>query len=106
MRAVKPHPHRPGAARAAVFATVSDVDLDLVSALSRWMTSLFCPSDVYFHPYDADEIRGILRDRIRFGLYPGVFPAAALDQVVGVGWDEADPSVHTVDGRATLSVRS
>ena len=54
-------------------ATVSDVDLDLVSALSRWMTSLFCPSDVYFHPYDADEIRGILRDRIRFGLYPGVF---------------------------------
>jgi len=54
------HQDYPGA-RAAVFATVSDMDLDLMNVLSRWVTSPFCPSDIYFPPYDADEIRGILR---------------------------------------------
>ncbi len=53
------HQDYPGA-RAAVFATVSDMNLDLASDLSKWVLSPVRPSDIYFPPYDADEIRGIL----------------------------------------------
>jgi len=86
------HQDYPGA-RAAVFATVSDMDLDLASDLSRWVTSPFRPSEIYFPPYDAEEIRGILRDRIRIGLYPGVFPAAILDRIVEQTMESGDVRV-------------
>lgn len=86
------HQDYPGA-RAAVFATVSDMDLDLASDLSKWVTSPFRPSDIYFPPYDAEEIRGILRERIRVGLYPGVFPAAILDRIVEQTMESGDVRV-------------
>jgi len=86
------HQDYPGA-RAAVFATVSDVDLDLVTELSRWVISPFRPSDIYFPPYDADEIRGILRDRIRIGLYPGVISGPVLDCIVEQTMESGDVRV-------------
>ena len=86
------HQDYPGA-RAAVFATVSDMDLDLASELSRWVISPFRPSDIYFPPYDAEEIRGILQERIRVGLYPGVFPAAILDRIVEQTMESGDVRV-------------
>ena len=86
------HQDYPGA-RAAVFATVSDMDLDLASDLSRWVISPFRPSDIYFPPYDAEEIRGILQERIRVGLYPGVFPAAILDRIVEQTMESGDVRV-------------
>ena len=86
------HQDYPGA-RAAVFATVSDVDLDLVTELSRWVISPFRPSDIYFPPYDADEIRGILRDRIRIGLYPGVISGPMLDCIVEQTMESGDVRV-------------
>lgn len=75
----------PGA-RAVVFATASDMDLDLMNVLSRWLTSPFCPSDIYFPPYDADDIR----ERIRLGLHPGLFPAVILDRVVEQTMESGD----------------
>ena len=86
------HQDYPGA-RAAVFATVSDMDLDLVTELNRWVISPFRPSDIYFPPYDADEIRGILRDRIRIGLYPGVISGPMLDCIVEQTMESGDVRV-------------
>ncbi len=86
------HQDYPGA-RAAVFATVSDMDLDLASVLSKWVLSPFRPSDIYFPPYDADEIRGILQDRIRTGLYPGVFSVQMLDCIVEQTMESGDVRV-------------
>ncbi len=86
------HQDYPGA-RAAVFATVSDMNLDLAADLSKWVLSPFRPSDIYFPPYDTDEIRGILQDRIRIGLYPGVFPAPMLDRIVEQTMESGDVRV-------------
>ena len=86
------HQDYPGA-RAAVFATVSDMNLDLASDLSKWVLSPFRPSDIYFPPYDADEIRGILQDRIRIGLYPGVFSVQMLDRIVEQTMESGDVRV-------------
>ena len=86
------HQDYPGV-RAAVFATVSDMDLDLASVLSKWVISPFRPSDIYFPLYDADEIRGILQDRIRIGLYPGVFSVQMLDRIVEQTMESGDVRV-------------
>jgi len=86
------HQDYPGV-RAAVFATVSDMNLDLASDLSKWVLSPFRPSDIYFPPYDADEIRGILQDRIRIGLYPGVFSVQMLDRIVEQTMESGDVRV-------------
>ena len=80
-------------ARAAVFATVSDMDIDLASDLSRWVLSPFRPSGIYFPPYDAGEIRGILQDRIRIELYSGVFSATILDRIVEQTMESGDVRV-------------
>lgn len=86
------HQDYPGA-RAAVFATVSDMDIDLASDLSKWVISPFRPSDIYFPPYDAEEIRGILQERIRVGLYPGVFSVPMLDRIVEQTMESGDVRV-------------
>jgi len=86
------HQDYPGV-RAAVFATVSDMNIDLASDLSRWVISPFRPSDIYFPPYDADEIRGILLERIRVGLYPGVFSAPMLDRIIEQTMESGDVRV-------------
>ncbi|MBP8675963.1 MAG: ORC1-type DNA replication protein [Methanoculleus sp.] len=86
------HQDYPGA-RAAVFATVSDMDIDLTTDLSRWVLSPFRPSDIYFPPYNAEEIRGILQDRIRVGLYPGVFSVQMLDRIVEQTMESGDVRV-------------
>lgn len=86
------HQDYPGA-RAAVFATISDMDMDLASDLSRWVISPFRPSEIYFPPYDAEEIRGILQERIRVGLYPGVFSVPMLDRIVEQTMESGDVRV-------------
>ncbi len=89
---IRLHQDYPGA-RVSVFAIVSDMGLDLASELSPWVTSPFRPSDIYFPPYDAEEIQGILQDRIRIGLYPGVFPKAVLNCVVNQTMESGDVRV-------------
>ncbi|TAJ43883.1 ORC1-type DNA replication protein [Methanofollis fontis] len=72
------HEGYPGA-RAGVLLTLSDVDLDLSTALTPSTLSVLHASEVFFPPYSRQEIRGILADRVRAGLYPGVVPPAILD---------------------------
>lgn len=68
--------------RVAVFAIVGDPGLDLQQQMDARVHSIFQPAEVVFPPYTADEIRGILGDRVRQGLYPHVLPPALLDEVV------------------------
>lgn len=70
-------------ARTGVVMTDSSPDTDLSRVLDRATFSVLCPNEVAFLPYTAEEVRGILGDRLRVGVYPGVVPAAALDLAVG-----------------------
>jgi cell division control protein 6 len=75
------HEGWPGA-RAGVVLTVSDLDLDFARVLNPATISVLRASEVYFPPYTATEVRGILGDRIRAGLYPGVVAPPVLDLLV------------------------
>ncbi|NVO66828.1 ORC1-type DNA replication protein [Methanofollis tationis] len=68
--------------RTGVVLVVSGVDVDLVRCLDPATRSVLQASEVYFPLYTPGEIRAILSDRIRAGLYPGVVPPAALDLMV------------------------
>ncbi|KQC03550.1 MAG: cell division control protein 6 [Methanoculleus sp. SDB] len=71
----------PGA-RAGVIATLSTMDTDFSRELDGAVMSVFCPNELYFSPYDEEEIREILLCRARQGLFPGVLSGAMLDLVV------------------------
>ncbi|MGC9436313.1 MAG: ORC1-type DNA replication protein [Methanomicrobiales archaeon] len=69
-------------ARSGVIATTSDMDLDFDRELDPAVASSFRPTEVFFPPYTAGEVREILKARITTGLYPGVVPPGRLDVVV------------------------
>lgn len=75
------HQDYPGT-RVGVIATVSDMEMNLIQELNPWVVSVFCPIEIAFPRYDEDEVRGILQDRIKVGLYPGVFSSEMLNLVV------------------------
>lgn len=68
--------------RVGVFAIVSDPHLDLGAEMDARVHSIFQPAEVAFPHYTAEEIRGILGDRVRQGLYPRVFTPTLLEEVV------------------------
>jgi len=65
--------------RTGVLLTVPDPDLALSLALDPATLSVLRASEVYFPPYNLEEVRGILSDRVRAGLYPGVVSPSVLD---------------------------
>lgn len=69
-------------ARSGVLLVLSGREVDLARDLRPDVLSSLHPSRTYFPPYDEDEIRSILADRVRQGLYPGVLAPSALDQAV------------------------
>ena len=75
---------------AGVFAVTSDLALNLYAEADGPVRSVFHPTEVNFWPYTKTEIRGILSDRVRQGLYPGVVPATVLDLVVEMTAGEQD----------------
>jgi len=75
------HQNYPGT-RAGVIATVSDMEMSLLLELDPWVVSVFCPIEIAFPQYSEEEVRGILPDRVRAGLYPGVFSSEMLNLVV------------------------
>ncbi|MDD4255111.1 MAG: ORC1-type DNA replication protein [Methanofollis sp.] len=81
-RILRLHESCPGA-RTGVVMTDSSPDTDLSRALDPATRSVLQASEILFPPYTAEEVRGILADRLRAGVYPGVVPPAALDLVVG-----------------------
>ncbi len=56
----------------------------------RPVQSVFHPTEVFFSPYTKAEIREILADRVRQGLYPGMMPAPLLYRIAGIAADERD----------------
>lgn len=73
-----------------VFAVASDLGLNLYAEADESVRSVFHPTEVNFPPYTKAEIRGILADRIRQGLYPGVVSTSLLDRISGIAADEQD----------------
>ena len=76
-----------------IFAVAGDLALNLAAEADASVRSVFHPLEVFFPPYDRGEIREILTDRIRQGLYPGVMPASLLDRIAGIAASEQDVRV-------------
>lgn len=75
------HESYPGA-RTGVWMTLSCPAFDLLRDLDRATFSVLCPNEVAFPPYTAEEVRGILGERVLVGLYPGVVPPVTMDLLV------------------------
>jgi cell division control protein 6 len=73
-----------------VFAVTSNLALNLAAVADASVRSVFHPAEVNFPPYTKAEVQGILADRVRQGLYPGVLPKPLLDRIAGIGAGEQD----------------
>ncbi|KUL02260.1 MAG: Orc1/cdc6 family replication initiation protein, partial [Methanomicrobiales archaeon 53_19] len=67
--------------RSSVILVESNPALDLSRALDRSVTSSLCAQEVFFAPYTANQIRGILKERARQAVYPGVIAPGILDLI-------------------------
>ena len=76
-----------------VFAVASDLSLNLYAEADESVRSVFHPTEVFFPPYGKAEVRGILADRVRQGLYPGVVSTSLLDRIAGIAAGEQDVRV-------------
>ena len=90
--------------RTGVIAIISDIDVDLLQAVDARVSSVFCPTEIYFPPYERDEIRGIMQARVLQGLYPGALPDEMLTLVIDQTQESGDLRVG-IDllKRATLN---
>ncbi|NTU99887.1 MAG: ORC1-type DNA replication protein [Methanoregulaceae archaeon] len=68
--------------RIGVIVIISDMDVDLSREVDARVSSVFRPLEIYFPPYGEDEIREILSERVKQGLYPGALPDEMFDLVV------------------------
>jgi len=76
--------------KAAVFAVTSDLGLNLGAEADPSVWSVFHPTEITFLPYTKTEIREILADRVRQGLYPRVISKVLLDRIAGIAAGEQD----------------
>ena len=90
--------------RIGVIVIVSDLDVDLTRAVDARVASVFRPTEIYFPPYDNDEIREIMKARVMQGLFQGVLSEELLNLVVEQTLKSGDLRVG-IDllKRATLS---
>ena len=68
---LRAHESYPGT-KIGVITVVSDMSVDLLKSVDARVASVFQPTDIYFPPYDEDEIKEILYQRVKQGFYPGV----------------------------------
>ena len=54
------------------------------------MQSVFLPEEIVFPQYSNEEIKDILRYRIRYGFFPNVITEEVLDIVAGYTADTGD----------------
>jgi cell division control protein 6 len=78
---LRAHESYPGT-RIGVITIISDLSVDLSREVDPRVASVFRPTEIYFPPYSADEVRDILTERVLTGLYPGVLPDTMLDLVI------------------------
>lgn len=68
--------------RIGVIVIISDMDVDLSREVDARVSSVFRPLEIYFPPYGEDEIREILSERVKQGLFPGALSGEMFDLVV------------------------
>ena len=76
--------------KAGVFAVTSNLGLNLGAEADPSVRSVFHPTEITFLPYTKTEIREILADRVRQGLYPRVISKVLLDRIAGIAAGEQD----------------
>ena len=79
--------------KAGVFAVTSNLGLNLGAEADPSVWSVFHPTEITFLPYSRTEIREILTDRVRQGLYPRVLPAPLIDRIAIIAAGEQDVRV-------------
>jgi len=75
---------------AGVFTVCSDLALNIRAVVDARVLSVFQPAEVEFPPYTKEEIREILSERIKQGLYPNVISGEVLDLIVEIAVQEQD----------------
>jgi archaeal cell division control protein 6 len=68
--------------RIGVILILSDMDVDLSRSIDARVSSVLCPTDIYFPPYSEEEVRTIISERVIQGFYPGVISAEMVSLVV------------------------
>jgi len=68
--------------RIGVILILSDMAVDLSRSIDARVSSVLCPTDVYFPPYSEEEVRTIIGERVMQGFYPGAISAEMVDLVV------------------------
>jgi cell division control protein 6 len=69
--------------RIGVIVIISDMDVDLSTAVDARVTSVFRPTEIYFPPYGNAEVEEILKVRVMQGFFSGVLSDEMLALVAG-----------------------
>ncbi|MCP1662114.1 MULTISPECIES: AAA family ATPase [Methanocalculus] len=67
--------------RASLILVESDLTLDIRQTLDRSVISSLLAEEVFFAPYSPEQVQGILKERVRRAVYPGVLPLEILDLI-------------------------
>lgn len=78
---LRSHEAFPGT-RIGVIAIISDLDVDLSQVVDARVASVFRPLDIYFPPYNEEEVHTILHERVMQGFFPSALSEELLDLVV------------------------
>ena len=68
--------------RIGVILILSDMAVDLSRSIDARVSSVLCPTDIYFPPYSEEEVRTIISERIMQGFYPGAISTDMVNLVV------------------------
>jgi cell division control protein 6 len=74
------HEGQPGA-KVGVITILSDLTLDMVRDLSPQVQSVFLPEEILFPPYSFEEVRDILKYRVKYGFMQSVISDELIDTV-------------------------
>ncbi|MGC9517056.1 MAG: ORC1-type DNA replication protein [Methanomicrobiales archaeon] len=74
--------------RTGVFAIVSDIEFRY--ALDKNVKSVFIPQEIVFNPYNREEIKNILTERVKVGFYPNVISEEFIDQITDETFSNGD----------------
>lgn len=74
--------------RTGVFAIISDIEFRYM--LDKNVSSVFIPQEIIFEPYTWQDIKDILKSRVRVGFYPSVISDEILDEIVDLTHSTGD----------------
>jgi len=76
--------------KVGVIAISSDLSVEMSKLLDPRVMSVFLPEEIYFPLYTRNELRDILEDRVRRGLYANVVQADVLEMVIDLVEESSD----------------